>query len=250
MVRALIAALRSLFLEHGCKVIMATHSPMTVAALPENAVHRVVREGAHVEVVRATRSESVEELSEGIATLDTGLRIASATEADVTILTEGNNVLHLQRWVELHFAEDSVYVFERLPEYTSAGQLLAYGRMLAAMRPASHFVVVWDCDACGKAQELKEVVRRFGSSKVTSFAFERRQNRIAARGIENNYDEAHLERFAHSRRDNLDGRDLSPTLPKSRKTKFAKFIREQGTLEHFAHFEGLREIVAGALRDG
>lgn len=250
MVRALVAALKSLFLIHGSKVIMATHSPMTVAALPEDAVHRVIREDAHIELVRASRSESIEALSEGIATLDVGLRIASAEEADVTILTEGNNALHLRRWAELHFPEDSVHVFDRLPEYTSDSQLLAYGRMLAAMRPATHFVVVWDCDAGEKEQALAAAVRRFKSSKVTPFAFKRRDNKIALHGIENNYDDEHLEPFAISRKDNLDGRDLSPMLPKSRKADFANFIRQQGTREHFAHFDGLRETVARVLRGG
>ena len=51
------------------------------------------------------RAEAVAELSEGLATIETGLRIATSdSAAPITILTEGNNVLHLKRWAALFFS--------------------------------------------------------------------------------------------------------------------------------------------------
>ena len=94
-------------------------------------------------------------MSEGLATVDVGLTIAAYDEAKVTILTEGSNTKHLRKWVDLNFQED-VRVFEELEQHTNDIQLLAYGRLLARMVTNTHFVVVWDCDAAGKAEALSK----------------------------------------------------------------------------------------------
>ena len=148
MVAALVRTLKALFVSEGTQVLMTSHSPMTVAALDEADIFRVVRTGGHVEVSRTTKSEAINELSEGLATVDVGLRIAAYDEAKVTILTEGNNAKHLKRWGELNFPND-VRVFEDLGEHTNDGQLLDYGRLLGRVKTNTHFVVVWDCDATG-----------------------------------------------------------------------------------------------------
>ncbi len=113
MVAALVRTLKTLFVSQGTKVLMSSHSPMTVAALDESDIFRVLRIGGQVKVTRTTKSEAINELSEGLATVDVGLRIAAYDEARVTILTEGNNAKHLKRWVALNFSED-VRVFDEL----------------------------------------------------------------------------------------------------------------------------------------
>ncbi len=177
MVAALVSTLKTLFVSQGTQVLMTSHSPMTVAALDEADVFRIVRTGGHVEVSRTTKPEAINELSEGLATVDTGLRIAAYDEAKVTILTEGNNAKHLMRWVELNFPND-VRVFEDLGQHTNDGQLLAYGRLLGRMNTNTHFVVVWDCDAARKAESLRQDLP--GSAKVTLYAFPGRPDNTIA----------------------------------------------------------------------
>ena len=133
-------------------------------------------------------------MSEGLATVDVGLRIAAYDEAKVTILTEGYNTKHLKKWVELNFPKD-VHVLEELEQHTNDSQLLAYGRLLGRMNTNTHFVVVWDCDAAGKAKTLRGELP--SNARITPFAFARRQeNTITQRGIENNYDDEFLEPFS------------------------------------------------------
>ena len=244
MVKALVAAVKSLFVDRGCRVLMTTHSPIMVATLPETEVYRVLRNGTNVRLAATTTSEAVEELSEGIATLDAGLRIASSGDAEVTILTEGHNALHLKRWVELNFP-GRVHVFDRLAAHTNKGQLLAYGRMLGAMVPDTEFVVVWDCDAGKEAQKLRDELPCH--AKVTPFAFTRRQdNAITRGGIENNYDEDILSPYAIAKVDS-DGNVLRRDFNESRKTEFARHVRQHGTESYFAHFGDLHSVVAGIL---
>ncbi len=234
----------SLFVEHGSKVVMTTHSPITVAALPEAEVFRVDREGAKIRLVSTSAADAVEELSEGLATVDAGLRIAALSgDVDVTILTEGHNARHLQRWVELNFPQD-VQVFDKLTAYTNKSQLFSYGLMLGAMQPETHFVVVWDCDASKEAQKLREQLP--GGAKVTPFAFCERDNQIAKGGIENNYEEDILEPFSVTISDH-EGRELNRSFDGRRKTEFADHVRQNGDDTYFKYFEGLRAIVAGIL---
>ena len=244
MVAALVRTLKTLFVPQGTKVLMTSHSAMTVAALDEADIFRVVRTGSDVKVSPATKSEAINELSEGLATVDVGLRIAAYDEAKVTILTEGNNAKHLKRWAQLHFRED-VHVFEGLESYSSDGQLLTYGRLLGKMHTNTHFVIVWDCDAVGKAETLRGELP--STAKVTPFAFARRQeNTIARNGIENNYDEKILEPFSFEKvgyGDRSLGREFQP----DRKTVFANHVLREGTPPYFTHFQELHSTVSEIL---
>ncbi len=247
MVSALVSTLKTLFLPQGTKVLMTSHSPMTVAALDEADIFRVARTGDHVNVSRTTKAEAIEELAEGLATVDVGLRIAAYDEAKVTILTEGHNTKHLRRWADLNFP-NQVRIFEQLEQHTSDSQLLDYGRLLGRMDTNTHFVIVWDCDAVGKAEKLRQDLS--GTAKVTPFAFVRRpENKISHSGIENNYDESVLESFSIKQVDN-DGTLLSSYLPGNRKSEFADHILQHGTPEDFRHFQGLHAVIEKILELG
>ena len=244
MVAALASTLETLFVSQGTKVLMTSHSPMTVAALHEADIFRVVRTGGHVEVSRTTKSEAISELSEGLATVDVGLRIAAYDEAKVTILTEGHNAKHLKRWVELHFPKD-VHVFEGLEEHTNDGQLLTYGRLLGRMNTNTHFIVVWDCDAASKAVTLHRDLP--GAAKVTPYAFTKRsENTIAEKGIENNYDEDILEPYS-TKTTRSDGTLLGRGFQGNRKTEFADHVLREGTPQYFTNFQDLCVIVSEIL---
>ena len=243
MVTALVATLGSLFVSKGTRVLMTSHSPMTVAALDEVAIFRVFRTGGCVEVSSATKTEAIHELSEGLATVDVGLKIAANDEAKVTILTEGNNVKHLKRWAHLYFPKD-VHVFEGLESYSSDSQLLAYGRLLGKVNTNTHFVVVWDCDAARKAETLRGELP--SGAKVTPFAFPSRENTIAQNGIENNYDEDILEPYSTKTTGN-DGKLLSRGFQSNRKTEFANHVLREGVPEYFINFRDLHDIVSGIL---
>ena len=246
MASALVETLKTLFVARGTKVLMTSHSPMTVAAVDEADVFRVVRTGGRVEVCRTTKPEAIDELSEGLATVDAGLRIAAHAEAKVTILTEGNNAKHLRRWVALNFPTD-VHVFEELGEHTNDAQLLAYGRLLGRVQTNTHFVVVWDCDAVGKAEKLRQDLP--GTAKVTPYTFqERPDNTIAPKGIENNYDEDILEPYSTTTTGS-DGTVLGRGFRGDRKTEFAEHVLRHGTPQYFTNFQDLHELVGRLLEE-
>ena len=244
MVKALIRTIKTLFVSNGIPVLMTSHSPMTVVTLDEGEVFRVSRAGYHVEISPVTKAEAIGELSEGLATVDVGLRIAASGESRITILTEGHNSKHLRRWAELHYPED-VRVFEGLEMHTNDDKLLAYGRLLSKMNLNTHFVIVWDCDAKDKASTLREEL--VDDASVTPFAFTHRpQNRIARRGIENNYDEWVLEPYSVTVNDSC-GNLIKQEFNGKRKTEFANYLSVNGTPEHFTNFKGLNDVISKVL---
>ena len=244
MISALIAGLKDQFVGNGTRVIMATHSVTTVSLLNEGEIFRVVRSGNRVDVRSVTRAEAVAELSEGLATIETGLRIATSdSAAPITILTEGNNVLHLKRWAALFFGRQ-VEVFDKLPNRTGKNELSSYGRLLARMNATSHFLIVWDCDARKEAERLREELS--GLEGVTAFAFEKRENQIAPKGIENNYDDIYFKEYVTRSRRVATG-ESSVTMSGPDKNDFARHVFENGTEDYFRHFGHLRDVVHGIL---
>ncbi len=244
MISALIAGLKNQFVKNGTRVIMATHSLTTVAMLEEGEIYRVSRRDNKVDVASVTKSEAISELSEGFATIDAGLSIASSA-APITILTEGNNALHLKKWASL-FYPDEVDVFDSLPDKTGAIQLKTYGQLLAQMNTNSHFLIVWDCDAKSTAKELADDLPK--TANVTAFAFEKRESKIAPKGIENKYDEEYIKPYAIRSAEYATDKEISLSFDKRKKVKFAKFISVNGTAKHFRHFHDLNLVVSEILR--
>ena len=247
MTSALIAGLKDQFVNNDTRVIMATHSVTTVSMLEDEEIVRLGRNGGKVDVQPVSKSEAVAELSEGLATIDTGLRIAASDgAAPITILTEGHNALHLRKWVDL-FVPGKVHVFCDLPDKTGKDQLLTYGRLLAKMSASSHFLIVWDCDAKGKALELANELS--GSATVTAFSFEKRENGIAPKGIENKYDEKFLENYSTILSEAATGKEIARSMSDSgKKTEFARHVYSNGTEEYFRHFDDLRTTVEEILQ--
>ena len=244
MVAALVETLKTLFVPSGTKVLMASHSAMTVAALDEGDIFEVVRTAGHVRVSRTTKTAAINELSEGLATVDVGLRIAACDSAKVTILTEGLNTKHLKKWVHLHFPQE-VHVLEDLEQHSNDKQLLAYGRLLAKMNTNTHFVIVWDCDAASKAETLHRELPT--ESKITPYAFKtRRDNAIAVKGIENNYNESILLRYT-TETTRHDGTVIGRGFENRRKAEFADHVLEYGTAQYFSNYQDLHDIISGIL---
>ena len=239
MVAALVSILKTWFVARGTKVLLTSHSPVTAAMVEDNEIFRITRKDGNVRASPATPAEGVDELSEGLATIDTGLRILAHDQAEVTILTEGHNARHLKRWAKLNFPED-VRVFEGLAARSGDSQLVAYGSFLARANANTHFLIVWDCDATGKCAQLEKHLT--ATSKVTAFAFSQRPNAIAPKGIENLYEEDLLKRYAIRV-----GGENGKEGYRIDKMGLANYIYQHGDEEKFTHFGDLSEAVLSIL---
>ena len=164
----------------------------------------------------------------------------------MTILTEGDNTLHLRKWASLFFP-GRVDVFDGLPARTGKDQLLTYGQFLSKVTSNSHFLIVWDCDAKSKATKLASELG--GRADVTPFAFDHRANKITPKGIENKYEEDVLMPYSNRVVD-ANEVELRRSLDNEKKGHFARYIFENGTREHFVHFGDLHAAVTAILGHG
>ena len=245
MVSALIAGLKDQFVNNGTPVIMATHSVTTVSLLEEGEIFRISRNGGVVDVYPIAKDEAITELSEGLATIDTGLRIAvSQYVSPITILTEGNNLLHLKKWADL-FYPGKLYVFDELPNQTGKDQLATYGRLLAKVYANTQFLIVWDCDAQSTAKKLSRELP--ASCSVTAFSFKKRTNPITEKGIENMYSEEILKPFTIRKTDPTTHEEIGFTFKNSKKTEFGQHVFSKGTKDYFIHFNDLNSCVEDIL---
>ena len=246
MISALIAGLKNQFVNKGTRVIMATHSVTTVSLLDEGEIFRMIRSGNRVDVRKVTKADAVDDLSEGLATIDAGLRIVTSDSATpITILTEGNNALHLEKWASLYFPND-VKVFDKLLHRTGKNDLKTYGRFLAKVDTNSHYLIVWDCDAASVAIQTREEI---GNSKnVSAFAFAKRNNPIAPKGIENQYDDEHLIGYTIKSVRESTG-VLSHSIFSADKKAFANHVSSKGTKAYFTHFGDLENVVRKILKE-
>lgn len=243
MISILIDFLKEMFVRNGTRVVMATHSITTVSMLDEGEIFQMIRSGSRVEVKPVTRTDAIAELSEGLATIDAGLRImTSLSAAKITILTEGNNALHLKKWAKLFFP-DEVEVFDNIPRGRSGqNQLKSYGQFFSMVQTNTHILIVWDWDA-------KKVVNcarnEYGNaSNVTVFAFSHRKN-SKFKGIENKYEENLIQPFLTT--SSYAGNTFKSLSDKG-KNDFASHVYSSGTREYFVHFEDLKEEVEKILR--
>ena len=245
MISALIAGLKEQFVDNGTPVIMATHSVTTVSLVDEDAIFRVARSEGSVNVSKVSRSEAVVELSEGLATIDEGLKIAALeSAAPITIMSEGKNTLHLKKWVDLFFP-GKVDVFDKMTSATGKNQLASYARLLGRMETNSHVLFVWDCDA---RSDANEVCAELGESdNVTTFAFSRRDNELSSKGIENLYDEKYLEKFSSTTKREVTGESWRNMSGKD-KTDFANHVKAEGTRDYFRHYGELEQVVQEILK--
>ena len=243
MISVLMAALRNHFAGRGTRIIMATHSVTTAALVDEGEIFRVDRRAGQITINPVTPADAVSELSEGIATVDTGLKIAIGAPAPITILTEGLNAIHLKKWASFFFP-NQLHVFDKLPDKTSKSQLKTYGQLLSRMKTNSHILIVWDCDAEKTARELSKELT--SASNITAFSFRKRENRIADTGIENAYETELLERFTNVTT-GPDGELVDRTIGKNNKKAFANHVFSEATEEYFGHFTELQAVVERIL---
>ena len=244
MISALIAGLKEQFVDNGTPVIMATHSVTTVCLVDDAALFRVSRSGGRVDVLQITRSEAVAELSEGLATIDAGLKIAALeSAAPITIMSEGKNTLHLEKWASLFFP-GKVAVFNKMTSRTGKDQLASYARLLARMETNSHFLFVWDCDASSVANKVRAELEE--SDNVTTFAFSERANELAPKGIENLYDEEYLVGFVTTATRQATG-ESTRNMSGPDKADFANHVMAEGTRDYFRHYGELKQVVQEIL---
>lgn len=238
MINALLETLRLSFIDNGTSIIMATHSPTTVALVDPASLFLVEPKAPSQKVRKTDQSEAISILTEGVATIADAKVIFQSLAHPVNILTEGNNVVHLKRLIALSELK-GIGVIEGLEDRSGKTQIKTHAELLNCVKPKQIILIVLDSDAKKQFQQIEE------SDTVKKFIFKKNPNGYPCTGIENMFDRSLLEPFLHSKTISEFGKTIEHrTLEDHSKRNFEQHILDNGKLEDFAHFEPLLEKVA------
>lgn len=215
--------------QNSVKVIIATHSPSTIALADDNNIFVVNREGVN-RIEKQTKQEALKILSEGFITLDEGLQIFDQfSKKELTIFTEGNNISFIEKAIELLAPDlkNSIDIVDNLKDRTGKNQLKTLFDFFTKMPHNNKVLFIYDCDVSTNIET---------ENKTYGFIFSKNtENNKVKKGIENLFGEDNFQDEFYPLKDKDDG-GVQSSLDKP---KFEKFILENATKEMFQNFEPL-----------
>jgi energy-coupling factor transporter ATP-binding protein EcfA2 len=242
MIRTLLNAVQSAFVDKGAKALVATHSPTTVALAPANALHFVEAGPKQRKIRKISKKDALALLSEGFITFDEGLDALRFSGEKLVLFTEGYNRKIFARYLELA-GIDGVKMIDTLDDKSGKEQLAHYFQAISALGLNRPVLFVWDCDGDSDARKLAE------SENLFKFVVPKNvDNKLAIKGIENAFAESHLEQ--HCTKTERANGDVIRKFDADRKKAFADKIVKSQNLDDFCGLESLKlkieEILSSA----
>lgn len=231
VINRLLCVVNSVFVnERGLKVIMATHSPTTVAVDTNESIYVLERNPIH-KLSLKPKKEVIEFLTDGFATLDAGLKLFDQiSHKNISLITEGNNISYLQKANE-YFGNPNIEIINGLENCSGKNQLKTMFDFFSKTSHKNKVVFVWDCDVSFKLSQINN-----------TYPFIFKQNEANTRvqsGIENLFNETLFVEKYYSTKQKKDGgfhSDLN-------KPHFEKDMIQKGTKEDFKNFAPLFELL-------
>ena len=237
MTRQMLDALNGVFVEkNGMKIIMATHSPSTVALAPDDSVF-LLKNSEQISLRQAAKAEAIEFLAEGFATLDGTLQIMSSLLSDqVYIFSEGDNIEYLEK-ANSYFGDNRINVVKGIESVSGDSQLRTLFEFFSRADHSSNLFFVWDCDV---NYNLKAE-----NSTFPYIINKNEENQKVLVGIENLFPEKAFSSDFYDDKPKKDG-GFHSSLNKRR---FTDHMISNGTIEDFNKFKVIFDYIADSLKD-
>lgn len=239
MIKTLLEAVENAFVKNGTKVILATHSPSTVA-LSDSASLYFVETGVKTNKIRhISKAEALSLLSEGFLTFDEGLEALKFSGEHLIVFTEGDNRRIIERYFQLRNIS-GIKIIDSLDDKSGKEQLIHYYKLISALGLNRKSIFIWDCDALNIVNKLDETENLF------KFVFPlNMKNNLAKSGIENALSESTLEAHCTITHD-PDG-NVHKKFSSNHKKKLADKISKSSDLTQFEQFNELDEKIKAIL---
>ena len=246
MCRNLIKTLKENIVNKGTKIIFATHNPSTISFCDESTDGIFVKNGE--EVRQVSKELAVDVLSDGIMTLNKGIKIFDQIfKSELTVISEGKNNKHIVHALDvLKYKNDKVsfYPFEDKAGGKGVSNLLGLFNLIKDLDFQSKVLFVFDWDSKNVKEEIED------TKKVFKFRFDKNEdNKIACKGIENLYSSRLFEGdFVKIITTGAD-KSLAPnTFNENEKDAFFEYIKEKKEPETFINFKPLIEHISKILK--
>ena len=224
--------------DNNVKVILATHSPTTIALAEKKNIFVINKEGEN-RIESQSKQKALSILSEGFITLEEGLTIIDqAATKELMIFTEGNNVDYIRRAIELIKPDiiNKIDVVENLKDRTGQNQLSILFDLFSRMNHKSKVLFVFDCDVKTKFTDAEKTFHYIIQPNNT--------NTKVTKGIENLFSESIFEDTFYPKKPKDDG-GYKASLDKK---KFLEFILSSNDKSLFENFNPLIDKVEELLK--
>lgn len=235
MIQNLLEVINDVFINRGTKVILATHSPTTIALAKDESIYIMKKEGED-RIMKKKKSEALSILTEGFATLDEGLNLLDQiSKKKISIITEGNNTSYIEKSIELHNGKylDQIEIIKGIENITGKDQLKLFFDFFCKVAHNNKVIFVWDPDA-EDFNSLKEV-----NDTIPFVLPKNKNNKKVITGIENLFDQSHFTDEFYQEKPKSDG-GMHKSLDKE---KFKQHIVEIGKKEDFTNFKPLVDLI-------
>lgn len=238
MIKNLLKVIDKVFVKKGIKVILATHSPSTIALCETDSIFVVNRKEDQL-IERTSKKEAMFALTQGYASIEEGFHFFDQiSDKDITIITEGKNTKYIQKAIRF-FAkenEDRIGLILNAESIANDTKLKTLFDLFTQIPHSKKIIFVWDCD-CDKYRNLPD------TNNTYPYVFQHNYNNtVASRGIENLFD---TECFVNtlSKIPKINGVSIMGEMTKAHKRKLMKHMIADGTLEDFKNFKPLFEHI-------
>lgn len=249
IIKKFLTYIKDNFADKGIKVIVATHSPSTVAFAPENSIY-VINTNEEIPIKSKTNQEAVAILSEGFTTIEDLLKLTTITQTKI-IVSEGYNYNYLEKARTVFAPEDAELAVLKI-NIGGTPQLRVMFDLMRHVTFSKSFIFVFDCDYFQKEQRginqevLKDqndktlyedrnlqpcINNANGSNRF--FIFSKNDDSDSLRGIENLFPKASTSGFQGS---------FDEKGPKG-KLQFEKYILERNNSDDFVNFKEVFDFI-------
>ena len=231
---------KSFVAKLNLRVFLVTHSPSTIALVPEESVF-VMRgkdeEGKRLE--KTTKEKALGALTEGFVTLERGLHLFDQIgRSSISIITEGKNTKYIERALSFYLPDSDTEIITGFEGSSGKDQLKTLFRFFTKIKHDKKALFVLDCDVNISSWPNEE-------NNTYVFSFEtNRENKKVLSGIENLFSEEKFNDSFYSAKQKNDGGQAT-TLNKQ---AFLNDMMENGTKEDFKNFQSLIDKIK-ELRD-
>lgn len=240
MIQNLLDVIREVFIKNGCNVILATHSPTTVALAPEESLFEVQKGSQPQKIRKISQSDAINLLSEGIITFEKGLKLQRGIDETkkLQILTEGNNAEHIKQAIAIL---DNPLTSQIKIISDGGGQQLK--NAFDAFQNADHsnkFLFVWDCDFFSTVEKITETANFktfcFAENTSNTKARDKKGNAV---GIENLYPDSLFTDDVYSEKELPGSYGTTTKVTEFDKQKFLTKIQADRNTSTFENFKPL-----------
>lgn len=248
MIKNLLETIQRLFVDkHKMKVILATHSPTTVALSPEESIFVIKNDNGQTQILPQSKEKAINALSDGFITLSKGLELLDqVAQQELNIFTEGKNTEYIEKALELLAPEllPSVQIIKGIEDKAGKDSLPVLSKYFCRLNHTNKVLFVYDCDVWKnpKKQEFEEENNTF-----LYIFLQNESNNKFRNGIENMFPESlFLDEYYDLERKVQDTGVISNNeIPD--KIKIRKHILENGSKEDFKNFDELIERIKSIL---